>query len=307
MVREITDFSTPLVSISLAGVAVATRQVKMVTVGILEGEVEEVEYIYERQVKDFETISGDISISLDPESGLHTAALNINNSSTVSEILWQIVYSSTVVQRVRKVSNADETALINILYQDYTDPSTLALEFETLQPGNYSIIAYAINCSGVYFKISEDLFVPGGGGEEQPINVGDSITVGCLSNHGEVPILSVYKLSRLGYEEVISVPMDHAFERTYFYDYTVEDDDSFYIFKAADSVVVKKVGTPRGCAIAYAKNKEAGRSISFQLQDFNGNTIDSGILDDSGFGIYYKVMSENVHGVLVVGNTYKVV
>ena len=307
MVREITDFSTPLVSISLAGVTVPTRQVKMVAVGSLEGKTEPVEYIYERQVKDFETVTGDISISLDPESGLHTAALNMTNSASVTEILWQIVYSSTVVERVLKVSNAEETALINILYQDYTDPSVTSLEFETLQPGNYSIVAYAINSSGAYFKISEDLFVPGGGGEEQPINVGDSITVGCLSNHGEVPILTIYRLSREGYTEVISVPMDHAFERTYFYDYTVVDDNSFYIFKAADSVVVKKVGAPRGCAIAYSKNKEAGRDISFQLQDFSGNIIDSGILDDSGFGIYYKVMSENVHGVLVVGNTYRVV
>jgi hypothetical protein len=101
--------------------------------------------------------------------------------------------------------------------------------------------------------------------------------------------------------------MEHAFDRTYFYDYTVEDPDSFYIFKAADSVVVKKVGSPRGCAVVYARDKATGRTIPYELQDFNGNIIDSGILDDSGFGVYYKVMSENVHGVLVVGRTYKVV
>jgi len=307
MVREITDFSTPLVSIALAGIAGSSRMLRMEATGTIEGSTDEVSYEYERQVKDFSTITGDISVSLDPQTGLHTAALSTTSGSEVSEILWQIVYKSTIVEKVLKVSNVEEKALINILYQEYTDPSTTTLEFEALQPGNYSIVAYVINSSGVYFKISEDLFVPGGGGEEQPINVGDSITVGCLSNHGEVPIMSIYRLSRDGYESEISVPMQHAFERTYFYDYTVEDDDSFYIFKAADSVVVKKVGTPRGCAIAYSKNKEVGRDIPFQLQDFNGNTIDSGILDDSGFGVYYKVMSENVHGVLVVGSTYKVV
>ncbi len=307
MVREITDFSTPLVSIALSGIAGNVRHIKMVATGTIEGSTEEVEYIYEKDVNDFGTISGDIAVSLDPNNGLHTAALNINNSAEVVEILWQIVYSSTVVERVLKVSNVDETALINILYQEYTNPDNLELEFEALQPGNYSIVAYVINSAGAFFKISEDLFVPGDGGEEQPIEVGDSITVGCLSNHGEVPILGIYRLSRDGYEEVLTVPMDHAFERTYFYDYTVEDDDSFYIFKAADSVVVKKVGEPRGCAIAYSKNKEGGRTIPYQLQDFNGNTIDSGTLDDSGFGVYYKVMSENVHGVLVIGNTYKVV
>jgi hypothetical protein len=307
MVREITDFSTPLVSIALSGISGNIRHMKMVATGTIEGSMEEVEYIYEKDVHDFGTISGDIAVSLDPDTGLHTAALNINNSSEAVEILWQIVYSSTVVERVLKVSNAEEKALINILYQEYTSPDNLTLEFEALQPGNYSIIAYVINSSGAFFKISEDLFVPGGGSEEQPIEVGDSITIGCLSNHGEVPILGVYRLSREGYEEVLSAPMDHAFERTYFYDYTVESDDSFYIFKAADSVVVKKVGEPRGCAIAYSKNKDTGRTIEYQLQDFNGNTIDTGVLDDSGFGVYYKVMSENVHGVLMIGNTYKVV
>ena len=307
MVREITDFSTPLVSITLPEIDGNIRHVKMVSLGTIEGSTEEVEYTYEKDVKDYETITGDISISLDPDSGLHTAALNINNSTGVSEILWQIIYKSTIVEKVLKVSNAEETALINILYQEYSDPSVLSLEFEALKPGSYSVVAYVINTSGVYSKISEDLLVPGGSDDDQEIKVGDSITIGCLSNHGEVPILSVHRLSREGYVEVDNVPMDHAFDQTYFHDYVVEDDDSFFIFKAADSVVVKKVGTPRGCAIAYAKNKEVGQTIQYQLQDFNGNIIDSGNLDDSGFGIYYKIMSENVHGVLLIGNTYKVV
>jgi hypothetical protein len=307
MVREVTDFSSPLVSIALTDTEEDSRNVKMVAVGVEDGSVAEVEYIYEKPVKNFKTIEADIAVSLDPDSGLHTAAINIPAGSDVNEILWQIIYKSTIVERVVKVTDADEKALINVLYQEYTDPSTTTIEFETLQPGNYTIVAYVINSVGVYFEASEDLFVPGGGEEEQPINVGDSITVGCLSNHGEVPIMTIYRLSRDGYVEVVSVPMDHAFDRTYFYDYTVEENDSFYIFKAADSVVVKKVGVPRGCAIAYSKNKGTGREISFQLQDFSGNTIDEGLLDDSGFGIYYKVMSENVHGVLVVGNTHKVV
>jgi len=307
LVREMTDFSIPLVSISLSGIADRTRTMKMVTTGTIEGSDELVEYTYEKEVADFDSITGDISISLDANSGLHTAGLNINNSSEVTEILWQIVYRSTIVERVIKVTDAEEKALINILYQEYANPSDTTLEFEALQPGNYTVMAYVINSSGAFFKISEDLFVPGDAGTDQPIEVGDAITIGCLSNHGEVPILSVYRLSRDGYVEEVSVPMDHAYERTYFYDFTVADDDSFYIFKAADSVVVKKVGIPRGCAVAYSKSKESGRTIEYKLQDFNGNTIDEGTLDDSGFGVYYKVMSENVHGVLVIGKTYKVV
>ncbi len=307
MVREIVDFSTPLVSISLAGTVASTRQVRMEAIGVIEDSVGETTYTYEHQVKDFETITGDIAISLDPETGLHTAALNINNNSDVAEILWQIVYGSTVIEKVLKVSNIEETALINILHQEHSDPSNTELEFEAIQPGNYTVVAYVINTSGVYFKVSEDMFVPGGENEEQPIQVGDAIAVGCLSNHGEVPILSIYRLSREGYMEVVSVPMDHAYEKTYFYSYTVEDNDSFFIFKSADSIVVKKVGTPRGCAIAYSKSKEVGREIPFQLQDFNGNVVDSGVLDDSGFGVYYKILSENAHGVLAVGNTHKVI
>jgi hypothetical protein len=307
LIREITDFSTPLVIIPVVHSDDISRNVKMVSYGTLEGSTEETEYIYEQAVKNFATITGDISISLDPDTGKHTAALSLDGSPSVSEILWQIVYRSTVVERIIKVTDEEQRALINIMYQNYADPSVREIEFEALRPGNYTVVAYAINTAGATFKISEDLFVPGGDGDEEEIQVGDSITIGCLSNHGEVPILSVYRLSREGYVDVISVPMEHAFDRTYFYDYTVEDPDSFYIFKASDSVVVKKVGSPRGCAVVYARDKATGRTIPYELQDFNGNIIDSGVLDDSGFGVYYKVMSENVHGVLVVGRTYKVV
>jgi hypothetical protein len=31
------------------------------------------------------------------------------------------------------------------------------------------------------------------------------------------------------------------------------------------------------------------------------------VLDDTGFGVYYKVLPENSHGVLSIGNTFKVI
>lgn len=307
MYGEITDFSNPNISINLPDTAADTRVVKIEFTGVVDGDIDETVYVFEREVRDYKSLTGDISISLDPNTGLQTAALNISDPDEVNEILWQIIYKSTIVEKIVKVTDVDETALINILYQEYTDPSNTEIEFETLQPGNYDIVAYILNGAGVYFKVVEELFVPGSVPDDQEIVVGDTVTVGCISDHGEVPILKVYRLSRSGYEEILTVPMDNAYDRTFFYEYTVEFDDSFYIFKSANSVVVKRVGIPRGCAIAYAKDKESGRAIPFQLQDFNGNVIDSGDLDDSGFGIYYKVMSENVHGVLAVGNTHKVV
>ena len=308
MVKEIDDFSSPIVSITLTSKTSDTRHVKMIVDGNFDGSLKTTEYIYEEDVKNYVTITGDMSTSLNADTGKQTAALHINNSADVSSIMWQIVYSSTVIEKVVKVTDADEKALINILYQKYVDPSVMSLEFETLQPGNYEIIAYAINNAGVYFKISDSLFVPGkSDSSEQKIKVGDSVTIGCLSNHGEVPILDVYRLSRDGYEKLKSIPMDKAFDKTYFHDYTIEKDQSFYIFKTESSVVVKKVGNPGGCAIAYSKDKTTGRKIKYQLQDFKGNVIDHGILNDSGFGVYYKVFSAKAHGMLLIGKTYKVV
>ena len=306
MVKEITDFSTPLVSITLPDVKSNTRHVKMVSTGTIKDSNKKVEYTYEQDVKNFKTITGDISISLDANSGKYTAALHLNDSSEVSEILWQIVYKSTIIEKVLQVSNADETALINILYQKYSDPNITSLEFKALQPGTYSVIAYVINTAGVYSKISKDLIIPGNSENDQDLKVGDSITIGCISNNGKTPILSVHRLYRKGYVKVDNIPMDNAYDNVYVHNYVIEEDDSFYVFKAADSVVIKKVGTPKGCAIAYTGDNENGQIIPYQLKDFDGNIIDSGNLDDSGSGVYYKIMPENAHGVLTVGNTHKI-
>lgn len=264
-------------------------------------------YEYTQEVQRYKSLVGDMAVSLDADSGKYTAAVNFEGGDDISTILWQIVYKSTVIEKVLKVTDVDSKALINILYQDYASPDKKSIEFETIKPGNYDINAYAINSAGVYTKVSHSLFVPGGDAEEDDIEVGDSITIGCVSDHGEVPIVTVYRLSREGYIKDTSTPMDHAFEQTYVYDHVAEYADSFYIFKVGESIVVKKVGAPRGCMVVYAKGLQAGREIAFQLQDFEGETIDEGILDDSGFGVYYKVMSENVRGVLVVGKTRRVV
>jgi hypothetical protein len=305
--REILDFSTPIVLIPTPHTDDIYRNIKMVAHGTVDGAAEEVEYTYEQTVKNFASITGSMSITYDEDTGKHTASLLIDGAPNVSEILWQIVYSSAVVEKVIRVTDEEQRALISIMYQKYTDSTMRDIEFEALQHGNYTIEAYVINTAGAIFKISENLYVPGGSGEEEEIAVGDTITIGCLSEHGEVPILSVHRLSRDGYEDVLSAPMDNAYDRTYFYDYTVEEPDSFYIFKASNSVVVKKVGSPRGCAVVYSKSKEPGMTIPYKLRDFNGDTLETGVLDDSGLGLYYKILSENAHGILIVGRTHKVI
>jgi hypothetical protein len=307
LVHEKTDMSTPIVIFPLQDISDTAREIKMIAYGIMDGDTEETSYEYIEDVKDYATITGDVSISFDPDTGKHTAAVNIDNPGDLKEILWQIVYHSTVVEKVVKVTDATQKALINIIYQNYAGPTETEIEFEALGPGNYSVVAYLINDAGVFFKAQEYLFVPGGEGDDEDLVVGDSITVGCISNHGEVPIMSIYRLSRDGFIEDVVVPMNHAFERTYFYDYTIEEPDSFYIFRTADSVLVKKVGIPRGCTIAYSKKKNSGRTIPYSLLDFNGNEVSSGVLDDTGFGVYYKVLPENSHGVLSIGNTFKVI
>ena len=307
MVREVTDMSIPVITLVPGQSTLPERVVKVVAEGVDSTTNEAVTTEYEKAVPNFKTIEGDIAVSFDPNTGKHTAALNVTNGDEISEILWQIVYKSTVVQKVVSVTGKEDIALINILYQDYTDPSVRSIEFELLRPGDYTVKAYIINTAGVFFEAEENVFVPGGDDSEDDIQVGDSIVVGCVSNHGEVPIISVHRLSRDGYEEVVNAPMDHAYDKMFFYTYTVEQPDSFYIFKAADSLVVKKVGEPRGCTLAYAKDKTSGRQVEYRLEDFNGNVVDSGYMDDTGYGIYYKVLPETVHGVLVVGKTYKVI
>jgi len=268
-----------------------------------------IELEYEQVMIHYSQIVGDVTVSLDPETGKHTALYSFDHPDEIMSVLWQIVYKSVIIEKVIDVSGSEEKGFINILYQDYVTPDNNTIEFETLQPGNYVVNAYAINHAGHFFEASEGMFVPGGTqGDDDDLVVGDSVPIGCLSSHGEVPILDVFRLSREnGWEVVESIPMDHAFDRTYFVDYVLDVDNAYYVFKATDTMLVKRVGELPGVFLAYPKNLGAGREVPYDIQDFNGNVISEGFLEDTGIGAYYKIVSENAAGVLVVSGTRKIV
>jgi len=301
------DFLNPVLTINVQSSESQTRDVKVVAIGENKTTLERVEKEYEATVKNFSSITGDIAISYNAETGIHTAALNINNPDDVVEILWQITFDSAIIQKIIKPENEDDmTALINVLYQKYTDSSAREISFETLHGGTYTVEAYMINGAGAYYKAHEQFIVPGDDSSDEELVVGDTVFLACKSNHGEVPIMNVNRLSRDGFEEIGSYPMDNAYDDMYTYEHTIENDNSFLLFQAGKSVVVKKVGIPRGCLIAFSKDMSAGKKINYELKDFNGNVADSGEMTDTGFGVYYHILPDSAHGLITVGKTTKV-
>jgi len=283
--------------------------IRMETTAIHADDGTQIELEYEQDMIHYSFISGEVVVSLDPETGKHTAVYNFDHASEIVSVLWQIVYKSVVIEKIIDIAGAEEKGFVNILYQDYVTPDNNTIEFETLQPGGYEVHAYAINHAGRFFDASTSIFVPGGTqGDDDQLVIGDSIPIGCLSRHGEVPILEIYALTRAnGWEAVESLPMNHTHDKTYMLDYTLSIDNAYYIFKVADVTLVKRVGAPIGIFLALPKIPIAGREVSYTIEDFNGGVIAEGQLDDSGVGAYYKVASENTTGVLVVSGTRKIV
>lgn len=310
LLATINDFASTTATIGVPSPAVGTHSViRMETDATFIDNSGSVSLSYEQEMVHYSHIVGDVVVSLDPETGKHTALYTFDHVDEIVSVLWQIVYKSVIIEKVIDVSGSEEKGFINILYQDYVTPANNTIEFETLQPGNYVVHAYAINHAGRFFDASENLFVPGGTqGDDDDLVVGDSVPIGCLSTHGEVPILEVFRLTREnGWEVVESIPMGHAYDRTYFVDYVLDVDNAYYIFKATDTMIVKRVGDLAGVFLAYPKNLGIGRTVPYTLEDFSGNMIADGNLDDSGIGAYYKIVSENVAGVLVVSGTRKIV
>lgn len=299
------EFNSPLIEIGVGSSDLTERTLKLSTTGVSEGET--ISDTYTQVIKNYTTLDGTISTSQDSDTGKYTALLEASMPDKLTSILWQIVYSSTIVEKVVKLEDKDEKALLHVLYQEYSEPTETSIEFDIYNPGKYMIEAYMIDETGEMFKVSRELFIPGERDDDEEIKVGDDITVGCTSVHGEVPIMKVFRLSQDGYELLDNFAMEKAFDKTYVANFTVEYENSFYIFQAESSIVVKKVGEPSGCIISFSRDKTSGRSIPYRLENFSGDLIEEGTLDDSTFGIYYKVMENASDGILTVGNTRKVV
>ena len=94
---------------------------------------------------------------------------------------------------------------------------------------------------------------------------------------------------------------------TYISNYVIEHPDSFYVFRVAGSVVVKKVGSPSGCVVAINTKAEFSDPIPYIMTGIDGIELESGVLTDTGYGVYYAVMAEGMQGILTVGNTQKVI
>ncbi len=155
--------------------------------------------------------------------------------------------------------------------------------------------------------MSDTFEILGGVIPEDDINIGDSVKIACTSINNATPIMEIYRLSRAGYVSVAVTAMTQSFETTYVSEYVIEHPDSFYVFNVQGSIAVKKVGNPSGCVIAINEKADFVDPIPYTMVGFDGIEIESGVLTETGYGVYYVVMAEDVHGVLSVGNTKKVV
>ncbi len=305
--RVETEFSSFGVSIILPPSPANTRIVRMETIGYLDGDTEPTAYTFELQVNDYSTISGTMDLVYDEPTSEYTATIDLGSSVDLVKVLWQVTYQSTLIQRVLAVDGVEQTGLLDVLYQDYLDPSVESMTFEALRSGFYTVAAYAINTAGVYTKMSDTFEIPGGEIPEDDIIVGEAVQIACTSLNSATPIMKVYRLSRDGYESMIVTAMTQSFETTYVSEYVIEHPDSFYVFNVEGSIAVKKVGSPSGCVIAVNEKAEFVDPIPYTLTGFDGIEVETGTLTETEYGVYYVVMAEDVHGVLEVGNTKKVV
>ncbi len=305
--RVETEFSSFGVSITLPATTGDTRLVRMETLGYLGDDTETTPYIFELQVNNYSVLEGTMSLVNTPATDEYVATIDLGNSVDLVKVLWQVTYESTLIQRILEVDGVTQTGLLDILYQDYLDPTVETLTFEALRSGIYIVNAYAINTAGVFTRMSDTFEILGGVIPEDDINIGDSVKIACTSINNATPIMEIYRLSRAGYVSVAVTAMTQSFETTYVSEYVIEHPDSFYVFNVQGSIAVKKVGNPSGCVIAINEKADFVDPIPYTMVGFDGIEIESGVLTETGYGVYYVVMAEDVHGVLSVGNTKKVV
>lgn len=302
-----TDFSSFGVSITLPSSVAETRIVRMETFGYLNDDTELTQYIFEQQVNNYYTVTGAMSIVYDEATSKHTASIDLGASVNLVKILWQVKYESVFLERILSVDESTQIGLIDILYEEYLDPSAESITFEALRNGAYTVSAYAINTSGVYTKISEVFEIGEGVIPDDDIVVGETVQIACSSLNYATPIMEIYRLSRDGYVSVAVTAMTQSFDTTYISDYVIEHPDSFYVFRVAGSVVVKKVGSPSGCVVAVNTKAEFSDPIPYIVTGIDGTELETGVLTDTGYGVYYAVMTEGMQGILTVGNTQKVI
>ena len=305
--RVETDFSSFGVSITLPSTVADTRIVRMETLGYVGTDTETTAYTFELQVNDYSVLEGTMALVYDEPTNKYTATIDPGNSVNLVKVLWQVTYQSTLIQRVLDVDGVTQTGLLDVLYQDYLDPTVETLTFEALRSGVYVVNAYAINTAGVYTKMTDTFEIPGADIPEDDIIVGETVQIACTSINNATPIMEVYRLSRDGYVNVAITAMTQSFETTYVSEYVIQEPDSFYVFNVQGSIAVKKVGTPSGCVIAVNEKASFIDPIPYVMTGFDGIEIESGNLTETEYGVYYVVMGIDVHGVLEVGNTKKVV
>ncbi len=305
--RVETEFSSFGVSITLPPSVAETIIVRMETLGYVGDDTELTSYTFELQVGNYSTLEGIMTIVYDEPTSKHTASIDLGNSVNLVKVLWQVTYESTLLQRVLAVDEIEQIGLIDVLYQDYLDPSVESITFEALRGGIYTVSAYAINTAGIYVKISDTLEVSGGEIPEDEINAGDTVTIACTSLNYATPIMNVYRLSQDGYVSVAITAMTQSFDTTYISEYTVEHTDSLYVFNVNGSIAVKKVGDPSGCVVAVNEKADFVDLIPYIMTGFDGIEIESGTLSETDYGVYYTIMAEGIHGILEVGKTKKVI
>ena len=302
-----TEFSSFGVSITLPSTTANTRIVRMETLGYLNNDTETTSYTFELQVNDYSTLEGSMLIIYNEVENEYIATIDLGNSVDLVKVLWQVTYESTLIQRMIAIDGVTQTGLLDVLYQDYIDPSTTTLTFEALRSGVYVVNAYAINTAGVFTRMSDTFEILGSVIPEDDIIVGESVQIACTSINNATPIMEVYRLSRDGYVNVAITAMTQSFETTYVSEYVIQEPDSFYVFNVQGSIAVKKVGNPSGCVIAVNEKAAFIDPIPYVMTGFDGIEIESGTLTETDYGVYYVIMGIDVHGVLEVGNTKKVV
>ena len=227
-----------------------------------------------------------------------------NELDQIQTILWNVRYSSLVMQHIIGVGDINVDMLSDVIFEHMSDDEHLEMEIDFKQKGTFYVTAYVFDKAGNVHKLKDEVEVLDDNKSEGEYEVNQTIPVIIKANVDKTPVFDVYYIKDNILTKEKTVITKKLFGSIYSGSFVVNHNDCVYIVKVGNEITTFHIGKSNNILVLKAKNSTPPHYI---FKDYDGNLIEEGdFIYDENSKIMYVTLPEDKHGIVQIGsNTYK--